>query len=89
LALDDIHCYGMDRKFLHNKIIPEFPDVEFHLKLSSLFFYNKLVGKPLNDFKQKHLDEMNRKSTGSNAVKLVINKFLPKSLNTSGAPIGS
>ena len=79
----------MDRKFLHKNILKQFPDVEFHLKLSSLFFYNKLVGKPLNDFKQKHIEELNRKSRGSNAVKLVVNKNLPKSFNTSGAPSAS
>lgn len=51
LALEDIHSYGMDRKYLHNQILKQFPDAELHFKLSSLFFYNKLIGKPLNDFK--------------------------------------
>ena len=76
--MEDIHCYGMDRKFMHNEIIKNFPDVEFHLKLSSLFFYNKLVGKPLNDFRTKHFEDLNHKSKGSNNVQLILNKNLPK-----------
>jgi hypothetical protein len=76
--MEPVHCYGMDRKFLHKNIMTKFPDVEFHLKLSSLFFYNKLVNKPINDFKQKHFEELNKKTTGSNSVKLIMNKHLPK-----------
>ena len=62
VAMEDVHCYGMDRKFLHKEVLKTYPDVEFHLKLSSLFFYNKLVSKPMNDFKTKHFDDLNRKS---------------------------
>lgn len=63
---------------MHNEILKNFPDVEFHLKLSSLFFYNKLVGKPLNDFRVKHFEDLNRKSKGSNHVQLILNKNLSK-----------
>ena len=51
MAREPVHCYGMDRKFLHKKIIAQFPDVEFHLKLSSMYYYNKLINRPLTEFK--------------------------------------
>lgn len=81
VAMEDVHCYGMDRKFLHNEILKNFPDVEFHLTLSTLFFYNKLISKPMSDFKAKHFEELNRKSKGSASVRLILNKNLPKDLN--------
>lgn len=57
MAVENVNCYAFTRTYMCDEILDKFPSFEFHLKLSSLFYYNKLISKPLADFKKLHFEQ--------------------------------
>jgi len=40
---EDAVCFGIDRFYLHEQVLNIFPEIKNNLRMSSVFFYNKII----------------------------------------------
>lgn len=63
LAMEDCECLAVTRRYMETVVFPKNQEIESEIKSSSYAFYKRVIERPLDDFRQKKLDEMRNKKS--------------------------
>ena len=63
MALEDVEALAITRKYMENVIFAKYSEYEGEIKSSSFAYYKQVIEKPLEDFRQKKIEEMKSKKS--------------------------
>ena len=59
VALSDINCYGISKKFMFKTVFTEYPEIEEKLRIYSAMKYNSSIRKNMNIYRRKMMKSTN------------------------------
>jgi len=63
LATKDVEAFALSKRFLLNHIFPKYPEIEAEMKEKSLHRYKLVIKNKLQQLKEDHILEMNKRNT--------------------------
>ena len=77
VAGEDTIGFGINRYYLHEQVLNNFPEIKNSLRMSTVFYYSKIIAAPLAIAKQEYFADQNRKLKSGSRVRLVEKRQLP------------
>lgn len=77
MAEEDTIGFGINRYYLHEQVLDSFPEIKNSLRMSTVFYYSKIIAAPLAIAKQEYFADQNRKLKSGSRVRLVEKRQLP------------
>lgn len=54
VAVEDTIGFGINRYYLHEQVLNNFPEIKNSLRMSTVFYYSKIIEAPLAIAKQEY-----------------------------------
>ena len=58
----DVHAFALTKKFVHEKVFPEHPEILAKISAETFRLYKKTIFKPVNEMRKDELDKQNQQS---------------------------